>query len=321
MSGEMVSPYFPVVYAVKHKDDNIRLSSRSGGVFTALSDRILDQGGIVYGCALEDNLEAVHKKAVTRAERDAFRGSKYVQSNLRDSFQEVKEILKEEKKVLFSGTSCQIAALQRYINGEQSANLLLVDIVCHGVPSPKVYRDYLNYMAMKKKGRISEVDFRNKKKYGWEEVVETLTINGTGYDSRIYNNLFIRNNILRPCCYKCPYKQTNHPGDITIADYWGVDKVFPKLNDNIGVSLVMINSWKGLEYFKKTVKELELYVSRLEDCMQPSMVSPVKEPDSRSAFWQDYTGNPFSYIVKKYASDSWKTRIKAKLRSTYHEYY
>lgn len=303
---------FPKVYAVKHKDLNVRMNSRSGGVFTALSDRVLELKGTVYGCALNTELEAVHKRAVTKEERDDFRGSKYVQSNLLRTFPQVQQDLQEKKYVLFSGTSCQIEALSKFLFKEEVSKLLLIDIVCHGVPSPKVYMDYLHWMEEKKKGSVSHIDFRNKTKFGWAEQVETLTINGIDYDSKIYSNLFIRNLLLRPSCYRCPYKNMKHPGDITIADYWGIEQVIPGFSDNKGVSLVLVNTEKGDRWFRSVTDQLDYAECRIEDCLQPSLKAPAAIPPDRAAFWKDYEKNSFSYIVKKYAGYSWRTRLRLK---------
>jgi coenzyme F420-reducing hydrogenase beta subunit len=158
-----------LVYAVKHKDENIIANSRSGGMFTAISDLILREDGICYGCVLDDHLKAVHKKATSKEERNLMRGSKYIQSILGDTYKNVKADLNADRKVLFSGTSCEVSGLKSFL-GKEYTNLLCVDIACHGVPSPKVFSKYIAW-----NGAVENIDFRNKKKFGWREHVETLT--------------------------------------------------------------------------------------------------------------------------------------------------
>ena len=290
----------PKVYAVQHKDESIRVASRSGGIFTAISDWVLEQNGVVYGCVLDDKFNAVHIKADSIEERNRMRGSKYIQSELGNTYKSVKKDLIEERMVLFSGTSCQIAGLQKYL-GKKYANLLCVDIVCHGVPSPKVWNDYLNWQEKRFKSKVSAVDFRNKKDYGWRDHVETLIFeNGRIENSRIFTTLFFNHCILRPCCYECPYKSIVHPGDITIADYWGIENAAPEFDDNKGVSLVLINNEIGENIFDEVKENLKWKQTQIEDSMQPSLEVPVQKPDVRDKFWNDFSRKKFDYIAKRY---------------------
>ena len=231
------------VYAVKHKDSEVINNSRSGGAFTAISDLFLEEG-FIYGCILNDEFKVVHIGTSESVIRDKMRGSKYVQSDLNNSFREIKELLNKDKKVMFSGTSCQVAGLRKYLQKDYS-NLLCVDIVCHGVPSPKVWKSYMSSF----KG-VKSVDFRNKNKYGWRDNVETISLEDKQVDSKVWTNIFYSGHALRPSCYECPFKQYEHPGDITIADYWGIENAAPEFDDNKGVSLVLVNSKKGSESFE-----------------------------------------------------------------------
>ena len=157
---------YPLTYAVKHKNFNIRIKSRSGGVFTALSDSILAEVGVIYGCSLDNNYCAIHRRAANKSERDLFRGSKYIQSNLNNTFVEVKKDIISGIHVMFSGTSCQISGLRTFLSSLNTSNLICVDIVCHGVPSPEVWINYLKDFENKYNGKITSVEFRNKIKYG-----------------------------------------------------------------------------------------------------------------------------------------------------------
>lgn len=299
----------PKTYAVKAKNEETRLASRSGGIFTVLSDYVLNSEGVVYGCILDDNFHVIHARASTRAERNRMRGSKYVQSHMGDIYHHVRSDLENGKSVLFSGTSCQIAGLKMFLGSNQE-RLLCVDIVCHGVPSPKVWRDYIVWQE-KKHGKISSVDFRNKQKYGWADHVETLSLQaGKQIHSRVFTTLFYGHHILRPSCYECPFKSILHPGDITIADYWGIDKAAPGFNDNKGVSLVIINNDKGAAVFDQVRERVEWRETKIEDSMQPPLKGPFRRPIGRDQFWKDYAEKSFRDVAFQYGGLSLKGRLK-----------
>lgn len=281
------------VYAVKHKNSEVIDKSRSGGVFTALSDAFLD-GGIVYGCVLNKSFKAIHIGASEKEDRDKMRGSKYVQSSLEQTFRAIRNHLDNNEKVLFSGTSCQVAGLKKFLQKDYS-NLLCVDIVCHGVPSPKVWKSYIDSYD-----NVISVDFRNKKDFGWKNHVETVVTEGKIIHSKVWTNIFYSGNALRPSCYECPYKSIFHPGDITIADYWGIEKAAPEFDDNKGVSLVLVNSEKGKESFELCKKFLIWKETSIEDSMQRTFLRSEERPKKREQFWKDYNNKSFSYIVRKY---------------------
>ena len=299
------------VYAVKHKNEEIREKSRSGGIFTAISDCFLN-GGVVYGCILDEHFNAKHIRTENQLERNKMRGSKYIQSEMGTCFKQVKEDLEIGKEVLFSGTSCQVAGLKNFL-GKDYLNLCCIDILCHGVPSPKVWHKYLEWISKGKK--ITEVDFRNKKDFGWEAHVETIKFGKKKINSEVFKNLFYGHNILRPSCYECPYKSIHTQGDITIADYWGIDKAAPGFNDNKGVSLVIVNTQKGMNLFEKTKDTIEWKETNIEDSMQPALEKPFPRPQTRNQFWKDFEEKDFGYIAKKYGGiiSIWK-RICRRLK-------
>lgn len=301
----------PAAFAAKHKKEDIRAQSRSGGVFTAFSDVVLNQGGVVYGSVLDDKFTATHIRAESFNDRDRMRGSKYVQSTLGETFKQVKEDLIKDRKVLFSGTSCQIAGLHRFL-GEEYKNLLCIDIVCHGVPSPQIWLDYLTWIG---KGReISSVDFRNKGKFGWAKHIESVYFsNGESSDSSVFKSLFMSNYILRPACYKCPYKDIMHPGDITIADFWGINKAAPDFDDDKGVSLILVNNQKGQVFFEQIQRQIEYRKVDLNDCIQPALVAPSTKPSNREEFWNDVANKDFGYIVKRYVNESITKKVMRKI--------
>lgn len=312
--GKVMKWECPKIYAVKHKDESIRAVSRSGGVFSALSDQVLLEGGVVYGCALTEDFVAIHIRAESAEERNRMRGSKYIQSKLGDTFKKVQEDLCFGRKVLFSGTSCQVAGLRNFLGGNYD-NLLCVDIVCHGVPSRKVWKEYLHWQELKNHSSIVAVDFRNKRDFGWRAHVETIHLkNGKSVNSKVFTTLFYGHAVLRPSCYSCPYKSVMHPGDITIADYWGIEKAAPEFDDNKGVSLVLVNNEIGQKIFEQTRKHLVLKQTKLEDSMQPPLKAPFPEPENRMQFWNDFKFKSFKYIVKKYGGYGFANNAKSLIR-------
>lgn len=309
-----MDPTWPKTYAVKHKDLAARMASRSGGVFTAVSDLVLQDKGVVYGCILNEEFDAVHARAQTKEQRNKMRGSKYVQSMIGNTFLSVKKDLDQGRQVLFSGTSCQIAGLRAFLNNENQ-NLFCVDIVCHGVPSPKVWKKYLKWQEQRNHAVCSNVDFRNKQDYGWKAHIETLFFtdesgNEKKISSEVFKKLFYGHNILRPCCYKCPYKSIIHPGDITIADYWGIDKAAPGFNDDKGVSLILINNKQGFEMFQR-IKDSVIYKgTEIKDSLQQPLIKPYDCPKEREKFWSDFFNKPFSKIARKYGAFGFRSRIR-----------
>ena len=170
----------PEAYAARHKNMDEVMKSRSGAAFVAISDYVLDMGGVVYGAGYKDHFRVAHKRATSKQERDEFRGSKYVQSDLTGIFRQVKDDLQHGIMVLFSGTPCQTSGLHNYVGKKLRTNLVLVDIVCHGVPGPYIWRDYLQYLEKKRGDKISVVNFRDKEKFGWKAHIETFEFSRGG---------------------------------------------------------------------------------------------------------------------------------------------
>lgn len=298
----------PLAFAVKHKNIEERMESRSGGIFTAVSDIILEQNGVVYGCALDENLQAVHIRAETTEERNRMRGSKYVQSRMGSIFRGVKDDLEQGRKVLFTGTFCQVAGLKSFLM-KPYENLYCMDIICHAVPSPLIYRRYLQWQE-ERYGKIKEIDFRNKKDFGWHSHIETLLCEKKKVDDRVWTSIFYNNLFIRPSCYECPYKTLLHESDITIGDYWGIEKAAPGFDDNNGVSLVLINSDKGLALFEATQKSINFEATKIEDSMQQPLCAPYQRPEKRNEAWTDFSEMSFDEFAKKYGRDGLKQKIK-----------
>lgn len=293
------------VYAVAHKDNDILMTSSSGGVFTAISDYVLDKGGAIYGAGFDENFNVLHKKAQNKEERDELKGSKYVQSDLGTIFLDLKKELLNDRYVMFIGTPCQTAGLYSYL-GENKLHekLIVCDVLCHGTPSPLIWKEYLNFLKRHHKRQITALEFRSKA-LGWQmncERAVTYKIKGKKdiYKESNYYYLFFNHDTLRPSCHNCKFTNLNRPSDITIGDFWGIEKHKPRFDCKNGVSLVLINSEKGKALFK-TIKDKLIYEeSSIDECIQPSLKAPTPKSKNREQFWEDYYNKGFKYVFKKY---------------------
>jgi coenzyme F420-reducing hydrogenase beta subunit len=302
----------PLVLALKHKLDGVRMSSASGGAYTAISDYILNESGIIYGAKFNKEFIVHHARSTTTTERDEFRGSKYVQSDMREVFCKVKKDLKDGKLVLFTGTACQVAGLRCFLGNTNIDKLIINDIICHGSPSPLLWKDYLDFIQ--KKSKLKSYTFRSKDK-GWHGYnVKVVYENGkckvNTPDVKIYANIFATDLALRPSCYNCKFSKLRRPSDITIGDFWGIEKVMPELDDDKGVSLVLVNTRKGQAVFREIINSIDYKQSNTVDCLQLNLQQPTKRPDNRDQFWRDYYNNGFIFIAKLYAGYSFKVRAK-----------
>ncbi len=305
----------PIAYAVRHKDIDEVMKSRSGAAFVAISDYVLNHGGAVYGVGYKDHFRVVHKRATTKEERDEFRGSKYVQSDLIGVFRLVKEDLRGGMTVLFSGTPCQTSGLNAYVGKKLRQNLILVDIVCHGVPAPFIWQDYIKYIERKNHNKILAVNFRNKQKYGWTAHYETFLLDDKReVNSKNYTTLFYKSHILRHSCSNCHYTNLQRPSDLTLADFWGWQNACPDFNtDDKGVSLVLVSTEKGKELFDSIKESVLSFNVPLEKCMQPNLIHPTRLSVDRNKFEKDYIEKGFDFVLKKYSSVSFLIRIKKTL--------
>lgn len=299
----------PDSYAVRHKNLNELKKSRSGAAFVAISDYILENGGVVYGAGYADHFRIVHKKATTKEKRDEFRGSKYVQSDMTSIFSQIKTDLKNGVFVLFSGTPCQTSGLNAYVGKKLRNNLFLIDIVCHGVPGPFIWKDYLAFIENKRGSQICDVNFRDKD-YGWSSHKETFKFENSNHKFS-FAYTFYQQIMFRHSCNNCHFSNITRPSDITIADFWGWEKVVPDFNtDDKGVSLVLINTEKGRELFEQIKNRLNHRKVKLDDCLQPNLKNPTKKHPQRHDFEKDYKNHGFKYVYYKYGNIGWRYRIK-----------
>ncbi len=292
-------------YAARHVNQKVLMTSTSGGMFTALSDFIIEKSGSVFGAEFDEDFCISHKRATTKFERNRFKGSKYVQSNLKKTFTEIKQDIIDGKDVMFSGTPCQNAALRNYLGNIDISKLLLCDIICHGVTSPMIWRDYKNRLEKKFKSKLKFYDFRPKYA-GWEKTSDevcmfengkTVHTIGTSYN---YKKMYYGHLITRPSCHNCPFTSLRRVSDITIADCRGIEKVIPEIKTYEGVSLVMINSDKGRSWFQNVKDTLEYYPVPIESLMQPQLIEPGKASPHRTAFWEHYYQKGLNFALNKH---------------------
>lgn len=298
-------------YAVIHKNEATRLKSRSGGVFIALADLIIANGGAVYGAAFEDDLTVCHKRAITFQECKEFQGSKYVQSDIKNTFCEAANDLYGGKEVLYTGTGCQIAGLLKYLKMKRvnMERLFTCDLVCHGNVSPLMYKDYRQWYEEKYGGMISEFNFRDKS-LGWSTHVESFVINGKKHIKRGYTELYYCNAAFRESCYSCPFASLTRAGDFTLADCWGIEEKNPEMFDNKGCSLLLVNSEKAGVLFKAVVDKLRFVPVDIRDYMQPQLREPIKRNDRYEEFWELYQSQGFGSVLKLFGKQNVKNNVK-----------
>ena len=311
------------VYAAKNRNEEIRRQSSSGGIFTLLAQKVIDEGGVVFGARFDENWDVVHDWTDTIEGIAAFRGSKYVQSTVGNTYRVARDFLKQGRQVLFSGTPCQIAGLKKYLRKEYD-NLLTVDVVCHGVPSPVVWRRYLNETREQLRAKrgvgkntvpssidelpvITGISFRDKtngwKKFGFRlryaasEAAENLVSTSAIKDESVLHEMhrdnlfmqgFLEDLYLRPSCYTCASRSGKSGSDIAIADFWGVENFYPEFDDDKGVGLILCNTDKGVSVYS-TVDALNLEATYEQGvkgnyCLEHS----VAKSEWATLFWKKY---------------------------------
>ena len=340
------------VFAAINPDDNIRKSSSSGGIFSALANAVLSQGGVVFGVCWSADWRLIFDYAETQEDLSRFRGSKYLQAHVGDAYVKAEQFLKLGRQVLFTGTSCQIAALKLYLKRDYD-NLLAVDVICHGAPSLGVFRAYLseeiaqvadrqkkNSVSLSSKSYIAErnkldiagwsiedIQFRDKR-LGWKKFSFTLRLaeasaegdkNTVSLSCPLNENVFmrgfLRNFYLRPSCYSCPAKSGKSGSDITLGDFWGINQLKPEIDDDRGVSAVMVNTARGASWLGGLSLE---QCSMLYDdvCLyNPALVHSVACPPQRVKFFERYGKESFFALVNDLCRISLARRVINKVKA------
>lgn len=300
------------VYVARNSDAIVVKRSSSGGIFSLFALNILRKGGVVFGARFNDKFEVIHDYIADEKELGLLQGSKYIQSDLNKTFTEVKSLLKIGRKVLFSGTPCQIAGLKSFL-GIKYENLLTVDFICHGVPSPGVWKSYLTEtlkeLNIESLDKVTRISFRDKI-IGWKRFGFSISYHSTEnkalsftetLDKNHFLKGFISNLYLRPSCHHCLFKNWSSGSDITIADAWGVENIYPELNDDKGYNLVIISTKKGETFFNGLPKSgFSLYPANEEFIKKynPAAYIPAKAHKKRVKFFRMYKkGLPFNFII------------------------
>lgn len=325
------------VYAAKNKNENIRLQSSSGGVFTLLAEEVIAKGGVVFGAKFNEEWEVVHDFTETQEGLAGFRGSKYVQSHIRDNFKKAQDFLKQDRIVLFSGTPCQIAGLKNFLRKEYN-NLITVDFICHGVPSPQIWNRYLtetcekivktgekNSVSSSLLGReikpyIEAISFRNKI-LGWKKFSFFLKLNSTilqgekntegllePLGKNIYLKGFTRNLYLRPSCHHCPAKSFKSQSDYTLADFWGIQKFYPQFNDDKGVSVLFVHREKDIFPYDKC----DIIKSSIQEVLDqnPALIKSSSPKDNRAIFFKKIDKKHITPLIKTYSQYSIRENVR-----------
>lgn len=289
------------------KDEQLRENSSSGGIFGMLAKSFFANSGVVVGAAFSDDFYSVRHICIeTKDELYRLQGSKYLQSEINDIYKKVKDFLRQGRRVLFTGTPCQVAGLKAYL-GKEYDNLFTQDVICHGTPSPMIWKKYAQYRECVSGGAVQRMSFRHKK-YGWKTYSVFFEFsNNTEYVKKLsvdpYMQVFLHNIDLRPSCYDCAFKDGTSGSDIMLADYWGVQEENPELNDDKGTSLIIIHTQKGLELFQKIQSEINYKSVDFEKAIKhnPSYYESEHLPEKREEFFAEIHNEKFDTVMKKYA--------------------
>ncbi len=307
----------PTSYAAYTKSDSTRMNSSSGGIFSTLASYILRNNGIVFGASFTDNYMVKHISIKSEDDLKKLRGSKYVQSKIGDTYKECKDYLEANHLVLYTGTPCQINGLYTFL-GKEYSNLYTQDIICHGVPSPKAWKKYIEYRKMQDKdNKLLNVNFRSKRK-GWRFYEIEFSYEDNLYRNEHKNDIFIKaflkNLSLRSSCYNCHAKTKQRISDITLGDFWGIDNIDKNYNDDKGVSLVIINSEKGMKLFEKIKNDISYKNTNYEVSIEynKSLYNSSIKPDNREDFFDLLEEGSYDKLIQ--IDNLKKTSIKDKIR-------
>lgn len=294
-------------YAAFCKDEADRVESSSGGIFSLISRAVIQNGGCTVGAVYTDSFQVKH--VVVTDDISKLRGSKYLQSEVDFIYMEVKELLKADERVLFSGTPCQVAGLKSYLQIEYE-NLITVDVACHGVPSAVIWNKYLDYLTKKYKSKIASINLRDKST-GWKGYSVSVAFqNGKKYTKLAEDDPFMKlyrsNLCLRPSCYNCKFRGLNRVSDITLADFWGADRIIPEMDDDKGLSLVLTHSQKGEEIIRTLqsnacIKKLDVACAVSGN---PALTTAIPIPKQCEEFHKDISNMDVIKLTRKYCKHS-----------------
>lgn len=296
----------PKAYACINTNNQIRMQSTSGGIFTLLAETIIQKNGVVFGASFNEEFLVTHAYAEKIEDLYKFRGSKYLQSSINDTYKKAKEFLDADRYVLFTGTPCQIEGLINYL-GKDYSKLYLQDIICHGVPSPKVWKKYKEYKEKQYDSSVDKMNFRDKSAEGWNKYHFKMDFkNNNSYDiihgNDSYMKAFLSHLSLRESCTSCKFKKENRLSDITLADFWGINNIKPEMNDEKGTSLVIVNSEKGRELFELIEQSIKYEEVNFKEAIKynPSMIKVSSKTENSDKFFDELDDSEFDDLVRKY---------------------
>lgn len=282
------------------KNEQIRYSGSSGGVFPVLAGYVLEQKGVVYGAAYNDHMEVIHREADDLSRLEQIKRTKYVQSNMKNVFLDIRRRLEEEYWVLFCGIPCQAHALRMFLNREYE-RLIVVDLVCYGVPSPGIWKDYVAYLEKKHHGKMTDFSFRDKRNRDRGHTC-SYVINDKEYIESIYSDpfcmMYFRNYTLRPSCYQCRFCTVDRSSDFTIGDFWGIENCRPDMDDGMGISMVILHTDKGKKIWEKIQRDMDWFECEKEDLQQPRLIKPAGMIRGRKFRMMLYRKLPFSLFIR-----------------------
>ena len=316
----------PHAYAAINKNTSIRLASSSGGLFTVIAEDTIDKGGIVFGASYDNDFNVIHTYTESKKGLEAYRGSKYVQSVIGETYKKAKMFLDNGRLVLFTGTPCQIAGLYIYLQKDYD-NLITQDMICHGVPSPLVWRKYIEYRSKVASSAIQRISYRDKQT-GWKTFsICFIFANYEKYSKTVccgesddpFYKVFLGNYCLRPSCYSCSFKSFSRYADITLADFWGVQSILPDMDDDKGTSLVIINSNKGEALLKDVSDKILVNKVDLHHCINynSSYLHSARMPKERGYFLKTISYNDFDISFKKLGKRIRLNKLKVKFSYRY----
>lgn len=309
------------VYGCQINNEKIRRTSTSGGGFSAIAQYVLNNDGVVYGVGYDEKMHVVHKRVDSMEQLQEIRGSKYVQSEIGNTFIDIANLLKNDKYVLFSGTPCQVEGLLYYLKGINSDKLITIDIKCYGVPSPELFDIFQNYLAELYNSRIKEFYFRDKK-YGYYGVnIRAILENGNTIEDRLelktYNKTMFSKIGLRRSCYSCDFTKRQKLSDFTLGDIWNIDDYDPEMDDDLGTTCVEINTQKGEKIFNELIHNNILRSTFIANLTGEKLVNYQKslqrhyvlDENKRKAFFDDMHRLPYENLMKKHFADNTKNKI------------
>lgn len=306
-------------YGLRHKSPEVLRNSSSGGAFTAISDVILRRGGWIVGSVMDGDHRVRHQITDHESERDRMRGSKYVQSDMEGIFRQIRTALSGDRPVLFVGTPCQAAAVKLYFG--DCEKLYVADMLCHGVPSERMFRDHLQYLEQKTNKKCGQYYFRSKA-FGWvPSSCEGVRFEGDSrisfpYDAQALSRLYYSGASLRPSCHRCQFRSLHRQSDLTLADFWGIEKVAPDKANTVGSSLLLVNSQKGEELLRAAADSgaAELFELPVEKILFRIPLKPQREIKESAEFWRLYQEAGYEALIRRFAPPALSQKLRFALK-------